>query len=680
MALFKCSECGKEISDKAAFCPHCGCPVAQTATTPNNSPQTNTPTIIEHKPKVPKKRNKALPFAVVGGVIVIAIIAILISGLLGGGKGSVATDGISNVTDSKITGGTETELAIIIDVLSLTRDEVLSVFPNAEDEDTRIIIPGTFAGSTGIYKAFISSGENDVYQMIFERDSDKYDADAVVDEICNCLGKYVEYDAEWNEYEWRTNELELLFYVDERVYFYEGSSSTKDDSSKDNDSENNQNEPSDNLTLSSDSIDDQFAAFQSILTAVSCDDILSSFTDASTSDSKNITIDGNFCNVDGTYVIYCWNDTAYQINFAWSDSSDVDMDDIVDTVNTALGKYARNYEYWGIFEWEKDNIKVSVDPEDGVIVEKVYDDGQSDLEISTATVDRTQYMNLSAEEVDYDIGVVKTLMSYREKPKHLIYEKYPDAVDDDWNQLLFAGTIFGIDGRFCIMYDRETGLVTGLGFDWIPDDRETHDNHFVYCLELYFGECQETDKFYYGDTTYYQYDWDGSTIENWSVHLSTTKDTGWLQFSQLAAYAPDDDNLPEERPEADDYDEFIDVITECFRYIPDCDLYFGSEDTGSPNSYTIKVDGDIIGIFGIELDSYDMISMIDPDKDDADLHHEQMAIAMIMSLDADKTYEDAREIFEAAEGDYASFGAGIYCFEGMDSGMKAFGIDITWLS
>lgn len=27
MALIKCSECGKEISDKASSCPHCGCPV-----------------------------------------------------------------------------------------------------------------------------------------------------------------------------------------------------------------------------------------------------------------------------------------------------------------------------------------------------------------------------------------------------------------------------------------------------------------------------------------------------------------------------------------------------------------------------------------------------------------------------------------------------------------------------
>lgn len=27
MALIKCSECGKEISDKAVSCPHCGAPV-----------------------------------------------------------------------------------------------------------------------------------------------------------------------------------------------------------------------------------------------------------------------------------------------------------------------------------------------------------------------------------------------------------------------------------------------------------------------------------------------------------------------------------------------------------------------------------------------------------------------------------------------------------------------------
>lgn len=29
MALIKCMECGKEISDKAATCPHCGCPISE---------------------------------------------------------------------------------------------------------------------------------------------------------------------------------------------------------------------------------------------------------------------------------------------------------------------------------------------------------------------------------------------------------------------------------------------------------------------------------------------------------------------------------------------------------------------------------------------------------------------------------------------------------------------------
>ena len=28
MALTRCADCGKEISDKAGACPHCGCPLA----------------------------------------------------------------------------------------------------------------------------------------------------------------------------------------------------------------------------------------------------------------------------------------------------------------------------------------------------------------------------------------------------------------------------------------------------------------------------------------------------------------------------------------------------------------------------------------------------------------------------------------------------------------------------
>ena len=32
MALIKCIECSKEISDKASTCPHCGCPISEMST------------------------------------------------------------------------------------------------------------------------------------------------------------------------------------------------------------------------------------------------------------------------------------------------------------------------------------------------------------------------------------------------------------------------------------------------------------------------------------------------------------------------------------------------------------------------------------------------------------------------------------------------------------------------
>ena len=37
MALIKCPECGKEISDKAASCPHCGNPMAPVSVLPEYS-------------------------------------------------------------------------------------------------------------------------------------------------------------------------------------------------------------------------------------------------------------------------------------------------------------------------------------------------------------------------------------------------------------------------------------------------------------------------------------------------------------------------------------------------------------------------------------------------------------------------------------------------------------------
>jgi hypothetical protein len=37
MALIKCEECGREISDKAAACIHCGCPISKSDSVNSNN-------------------------------------------------------------------------------------------------------------------------------------------------------------------------------------------------------------------------------------------------------------------------------------------------------------------------------------------------------------------------------------------------------------------------------------------------------------------------------------------------------------------------------------------------------------------------------------------------------------------------------------------------------------------
>lgn len=76
MALIKCPECGKEISDKAGRCPHCGYPIDQRIdpdleVLQQNSIEEQQNKIIGQKPK--KKKSKKI--VIIAGVL-IAIIAI----------------------------------------------------------------------------------------------------------------------------------------------------------------------------------------------------------------------------------------------------------------------------------------------------------------------------------------------------------------------------------------------------------------------------------------------------------------------------------------------------------------------------------------------------------------------------------------------------------------------------
>ncbi|CAN7495447.1 zinc ribbon domain-containing protein [Acidovorax sp. LjRoot74] len=71
MALIACAECGKEISDKAAACPHCGAPVAKAAA---------------NKYGPPGAKSKASPWPAAISISILAVIAVSYSQLGGGSK------------------------------------------------------------------------------------------------------------------------------------------------------------------------------------------------------------------------------------------------------------------------------------------------------------------------------------------------------------------------------------------------------------------------------------------------------------------------------------------------------------------------------------------------------------------------------------------------------------------
>lgn len=98
MALMKCPECGKEISDKAMLCPNCGYPIAQCKnlkkeeyTSKENAVEENTveENTAQEKIILPKENVKISPkkAAIVGISIVLGITAIFsLTSLLGKNK------------------------------------------------------------------------------------------------------------------------------------------------------------------------------------------------------------------------------------------------------------------------------------------------------------------------------------------------------------------------------------------------------------------------------------------------------------------------------------------------------------------------------------------------------------------------------------------------------------------
>lgn len=69
MSLIKCPECGREISDLAASCPHCGCPINQQ--TPSSASATNPSAPQQPAPSPQAKKRAGSTIAIVAVVILL---------------------------------------------------------------------------------------------------------------------------------------------------------------------------------------------------------------------------------------------------------------------------------------------------------------------------------------------------------------------------------------------------------------------------------------------------------------------------------------------------------------------------------------------------------------------------------------------------------------------------------
>ena len=118
----------------------------------------------------------------------------------------------------------EKDIKMIEKLYSMSYKEVLSEFPNvyepspdSNDNDKGLYIEGTFAEIQGEYYVYIYDGHVD--NVIFEPENENTDGKYIVEALEAFYGKHDEYDEEWNTYTWKSENLKIECYVEERTYF-----------------------------------------------------------------------------------------------------------------------------------------------------------------------------------------------------------------------------------------------------------------------------------------------------------------------------------------------------------------------------------------------------------------------------------------------------------------------------
>lgn len=118
----------------------------------------------------------------------------------------------------EINGGVQKELSDIIEILSGTKENAEYYYHIADKDDNDLIIEGSFAGLTGNYRVCCYD-DGSIWRIIFERDQETIDEQKILKNICQYLGDYAEYNPEYNSYQWKNDDIEVEFYINERIYF-----------------------------------------------------------------------------------------------------------------------------------------------------------------------------------------------------------------------------------------------------------------------------------------------------------------------------------------------------------------------------------------------------------------------------------------------------------------------------
>lgn len=148
MALIKCPECGKEVSNSAKCCPNCGCPIKSHIRTSNSSEHIN----LSNNEENAKKVKGMKIWKIVSGIISLLIMLII----LNSGYSMIDYANEYGVPVYEEIGFSHMAIGIFLFPLGIV--SLVTAFRNNKGCNIAIVVLGLFAMYFGYFESKLSFG------------------------------------------------------------------------------------------------------------------------------------------------------------------------------------------------------------------------------------------------------------------------------------------------------------------------------------------------------------------------------------------------------------------------------------------------------------------------------------------------------------------------------------------